>query len=66
MHHDWSFFYQYGIGGAFFGVSTYLAVRSRSIDLRQRSGRRSLTILVGGFLLYAAVHAVSIFLLPWS
>ena len=65
MYH-WSFIYQYGIGGAVFGISTWLLVRSRAIDLRTRTGRWGLAILVGGFLLYAAFHAFSIFVLPGS
>ncbi|MBN1443858.1 MAG: hypothetical protein JXA90_14200 [Planctomycetes bacterium] len=65
MHH-WAFIYQYAIGGALFGICTLLLIRSRAIDLRARSGRRGLTILLGGLLLYAAFHAVSIFVLPKS
>ncbi len=63
MHH-WSFLYQYGIGGIIFGVGTYLSVRSGSIDLSSRSGRRSLALMIGGFTLYALVHAASVFLVP--
>lgn len=60
----WSFLYQYSIGGAFFLLFTYLAVRSRSIDPGTRPGRRQLAILLGGLVLYAAVHALSVFVLP--
>ena len=62
--HQWSFVYQYTVGGAFFLVSLYLMVRSRALDLRTKTGRRYLGIFLGGLVLYATAHAFSVFLLP--
>ena len=60
----WSFLYQYAVGGAFFGICCVLLVRARAIDLARPSGRRHLGLLLGGLVLYAAVHAFSVFVLP--
>lgn len=62
--HEWSFIYQYAVGGAFFLITLYIMIRSRSLDLKTRTGRRYLGIFLVGLFLYAAVHAFSVFLLP--
>ncbi len=61
---QWSFVYQYAIGGIVFLLSLVLLVRSGAIRLTQPAARRSLAVIVAGLLFYAGLHAVSVFLLP--
>ena len=60
-----SFLYQYLVGGLVFLIGLLLVLRSGALDTaRGGSARRYLWILVIGFFVFAAVHAVSVFILP--
>jgi hypothetical protein len=61
---QWSFVYQYAVGGAVFVAGMVALVRAGAIRLDRRSGRRAVGLLVGGFVLYALAHALSVFVLP--
>jgi len=50
-----SFLYQEAVGGAVFAAGLILAWRAGELGLRGRGGRR-LAVLVGGFLLLAALQ----------
>jgi hypothetical protein len=61
---QWSFLYQYGVGGLVFAVLVCLLARAGAINLSRSDGRRSLAMLLGIMAVYVAIHAVSVFILP--
>ena len=56
--------YVYGVGGAIFAAGLVLCIRTGRIDWRERRGRRTLALMVAGFVGYALLQGVMQFLLP--
>ena len=56
--------YVYGVGGAVFVIGLALCLWTRRIDLRERRGRRTLLLMVGGFVGYAILQGVMQLALP--
>ena len=56
--------YQFGIGGILFVVGLTLAIRARALDLKTRSGKRWLALLIGGFIFYLCLHVFFQFIAP--
>ncbi len=48
--------YQYGVGGVVFLIGLTLVLRSQACDIRRRSDRFWLFVVVGGMALYFGVH----------
>ena len=55
--------YQYGIGSAVFFSSLFVAFRSGAVGWHSSKNRILVVSLVFGLLLFAAIHAVWIFML---
>jgi hypothetical protein len=56
--------YVYGVGGAVFAIGLGLCLWTRRIDLRERRGRRTLLLMVAGFVGYAILQGVMQLALP--
>lgn len=62
---DWtSWAYVYGAGGSAFGLGLAVCLGTRQIDLRERSGKRALLLMVCGFVGYAVLQGVMQMALP--
>ncbi len=55
------YIYQYGIGGLFFLFTAIVAIHGKTVRLNTHSGRVTFSVVVGGFLLAMAVHAIWIY-----
>ena len=54
--------YLYGAGGILFVVGLVMVLRSEAFDRKRASHRRWLVILLVGFVFYASLHLMGIFL----
>ena len=63
--HEVAFYYHYVVGGIIFLIGLILILASGELSLKTSEGRRYLTVLVGGFVLYLGVHGLSTFVLPY-
>lgn len=54
------YLYLYGAGGLLFFGGLWMVLRSEAFDKRRASDRRWLRILIGGFILYMALHGAGI------
>ncbi len=54
--------YDYSVGGLIFAATLILGLKVGAIDMRRESDRRTLIMVVAGFFLFAATHAVWIIL----
>lgn len=61
-----SFLYLYGVGGALFLGSLFLAWKRGALDVTTPSGKRILAFLIVGYGVYIAYHALTQFVLPGS
>ena len=59
-----SFLYLYGVGGALFVGSIFLAWKRGALDLQTSGGKKVLAFLVLGYAVFIAYHAVTQFVLP--
>lgn len=55
--------YQYGIGGALFSFSLFVVFRSGAVRWHSSKNRILVISMILGLLLFAAIHAVWIFVL---
>ena len=53
-----SWFYHYGVGGAFLTLAFIVMVRSGALRLSQRSHRRMLMMMIAGPILFMTVHGL--------
>ena len=51
-----SFWYQYLAGGLIFAVGLWFCWKQGAVSLKDKRGRRNLTLLVGGFLFMFGLH----------
>ena len=62
---DWtSWAYVYGVGGLVFAVGLALCIRTGEIDPSRRRGRRTLALMIAGFVGYALLQGVMQMALP--
>jgi hypothetical protein len=59
-----SWYYLYGVGGAFYALGTYLCLRSGALDLQNAGERRMFVITTACLTLFAVAHALLQFVLP--
>lgn len=52
------FIYLYGVGGIFFLTGLFLVLKSGALDLKRRTHRRWLGVLIFGFFWYFAIHGL--------
>ena len=50
------YLYLYGVGGLFFFAGLYLVIKSGALDLKRRSHRRGLGVLLFGLFWYMGIH----------
>lgn len=60
-----SWFYLYGVGGLIYGLGSYFCVRQNVLDFSQPRERLVWLFATGCLGLFAAVHAVFQFILPY-
>jgi len=60
-----SWFYLYGVGGTFYGLGTYLCVRAGTLDFKNKRDRRMYTATTSCLVLFAVVHGLFQFVLPY-
>jgi len=61
-----SFLYLYGVGGALFLGTFFLAYLRGSFDWKLRDDRRIALFLIVGYAAYIGYHAITQFVLPGS
>ena len=54
------YLYLYGVGGIFFIVGLIIIRRSGAIDMKKKRHRFWYKVLIGGFIYFAAIHAILI------
>ena len=59
-----SWYYLYGVGGAFYALGSYVCIRSGSLDLSQQQDRTIYAAATGCLVVFAAAHALFQFVLP--
>ena len=58
------YLYQYLIGGAIFSIGFLFAWRQGDVGFKDRRARKNTALLLGGFALFALVHAFFQFVAP--
>lgn len=65
MMRVWPIVVQYGVGAVFCAAAMVFSLRGGYLDLAYRDDRRTLWVLVGGFVLLLAVTCAFTFWLPY-
>ncbi len=58
------FFYFYGVGGVIFLTGLIYCARAGIVGIREARARRTLALLVGGYLYFVLIHAFFQFVTP--